>query len=173
MKAAAWRKRAPLGSLALLLAGLASPSAAGASSPLPQGLPELPSLGETMMRRIAAPIALRGFDPVAYHLGDGAVPGRAEFELQLDGTVWRFASAANRAAFRTAAAIYTPRFAGLDAGAVAQGIAVDADPRIFAVIGGELFFFRSDESRAAFLADADLRLRARGAWPAVARLIAN
>lgn len=139
---------------------------------LPAGLPDLPGLGETMMRDTRSPIALAGFDPVAYHLGR-PMPGLPEHELTHGGAVWRFASAANRAAFLDAPALYEPRFAGFDASAVANGYAADADPRRYALVGNELFFFSTEESRRRFLADAGLREKARANWPVVERQIAR
>ncbi|WP_332681514.1 YHS domain-containing (seleno)protein [Bosea sp. (in: a-proteobacteria)] len=174
MKAAArqgWTALAGIG-LAIVLA--AGPGHAQERDPaLPAGLLELPGLGETMMRNARTSIALAGFDPVAYHLDSGLVPGLPEHELTHDGAVWRFASAANRDAFLDAPALYEPRFAGFDASAVADGYAADADPRRYAVIGNELFFFRTEEGRRRFLAEAPLRAKARANWPAVARLVAR
>ncbi|PZR91278.1 MAG: hypothetical protein DI537_16550 [Stutzerimonas stutzeri] len=145
----------------------------GRASTLPPGLPELPNLGEAMQRDNRTGLALSGFDPVAYFLNDAAVPGLPEYELIHAGAVWRFASAANRDAFREAPQVYTPRFGGFDASGVADGRAIDADPHRFAVIGAQLYFFRSDENRRRFLSEAALRAKAQERWPAVATLIAR
>lgn len=142
-------------------------SATGRASTLPPGLPQLPNLGETMLRDNRTGFALSGFDPVAYFLGEAAVPGLPAYELVSNGTVWRFASAANRDAFREAPEVYTPRFGGFDASGIADGRVVDADPRRFAVIGSRLYFFRSDESRQRFLAEPALQAKARERWPEV------
>lgn len=161
--------------IAGIVAGCALPLTAAASraSTLPAGLPELPGLGETMQRDNRTGLALSGFDPVAYFLSDAAVPGLPDYELAHDGAVWRFASAANRDAFREAPQVYTPRFGGFDASGVADGRAVDADPRRFAVIGSRLYFFRSDENRRRFLAEAALQAKAQQRWPAIATSIAH
>lgn len=161
--------------LAGIVAGCALYLAAapGRASALPSGLPELPNLGEAMQRDNRTGLALSGFDPVAYFLNDAAVPGLPAYELIHEGAVWRFASAANRDAFREAPEVYTPRFGGLDASGVADGRAIDADPRRFAIIGSRLYFFRSDENRRRFLSEAALRAKAQERWPAVATLIAR
>lgn len=143
------------------------------ASTLPQGLPQLPNLGEVMQRDNRSGVALSGFDPVAYFLNDAAVPGLADYELISDGAVWRFASAANRDAFREAPEVYTPRFGGFDASGVAEGRVVDADPRRFAVIGSRLYFFRSEENRQRFLTEAALRVKAQERWSTVTALIAR
>lgn len=146
---------------------------ASRASTLPTGLPELPGLGEVMQRDNRTGLALSGFDPVAYFLNDAAVPGLPDYELLHGGAVWRFASAANRDAFREAPQVYTPRFGGFDASGVADGRAVDADPHRFAIIGSQLYFFRSDENRRRFIAEAALRAQAQQRWPTVATSIAR
>ncbi|WP_244607244.1 YHS domain-containing (seleno)protein [Bosea sp. CS1GBMeth4] len=143
------------------------------ASTLPPGLPDLPGVGETMLRDRHSGLALSGFDPVAYFIDNAPVPGLSDYELIRDGAVWRFASAANRDAFVEAPEVYTPRFGGFDASGVAEGLAIDADPRRFAVIGARLYFFRSDENRRRFLAEAALRSRAQERWQVVAPLIAR
>ena len=174
MKAAARQNRRALALIGAVLAlSVGSASGQEHASSLPAGLPDLPGLGETMMRGTHSLIALAGFDPVTYHLGGGPMPGLPEHELTHDGAVWRFASAANRDAFLDAPALYQPRFAGFDASAVGDGYAADADPRRYALVGNELFFFRTEESRRRFLADAGLRDKARINWPVVARQIAR
>lgn len=146
---------------------------ASRASALPTGLPELPSLGEVMQRDNRTGLALSGFDPVGYFLDNAAVPGLPDYELLHDGAVWRFASAANRDAFREAPQVYTPRFGGFDASGVADGRAVDADPHRFAIIGSQLYFFRSDENRRRFITEAALRAQAQQRWPAVATSVAR
>ncbi|KRE02253.1 hypothetical protein ASE63_07785 [Bosea sp. Root381] len=152
---------AALGVAAIIaLAGPASANMPG----LPSGLPELPSLGEAMQRDVHSGLALSGYDPVAYRLGKQAVAGLPDYELVHEGAVWRFVSAANREAFRDAPDIYAPAFAGFDAAAVAQGRAVETDPRHFAIVGSRLFLFRTPESRRSFIADAQLRKTAETRW---------
>jgi YHS domain-containing protein len=143
------------------------------ASTLPPGLPELPRLGENMQRDNRSGLALSGFDPVAYFVNNAAVAGLPDYELISGGMVWRFASAANRDAFREAPEVYTPRFGGFDASGIAEGRVVDADPRRFAVIGSRLYFFRSDENRRRFLAETALRAKAQERWPVVTTLIAR
>lgn len=172
MKAAARHARTVIAGIVTGCALLLTATASRASA-LPAGLPELPGLGEAMQRDNRTGLALSGFDPVAYFLNDAAVPGRPDYELIHDGAVWRFASAANRDAFREAPQIYTPRFGGFDASGVADGRAIDADPRRFAIVGSQLYFFRSDENRRRFLSEAALQVKARERWPAVATLVAR
>jgi hypothetical protein len=183
MKAATWQRRISLaaGFLALSLSAravLASAPDTPAAQPLadiglPAGLPALPALGEAMQRDLRTGLALNGFDPVSYQFGGRPVAGRPDYELVLDGIVWRFASAANRAAFKDAPGVYAPAFAGFDPVGVAAGVAVDSDPSRFAVIGSRLFLFRSDENRRHFLQDRALLGMAEARWSAVQRTVAR
>jgi YHS domain-containing protein len=183
MKAQAWRPWVSIAAAALAVALVVSPAAAANpaksavaqpfSPGLPDGLPELPRLGEVMQRDLQSGLALNGFDPVAYQLAERAVAGRAEFELDHRGVVWRFASAANREAFRDAPEAYEPAFAGFDASGVANGVAVETDPRQFAVIGSRLFLFRTRENRDAFVADRARRQMAEARWSEVYQTIAR
>lgn len=184
MKAATWQRRTARLLAGLVLALLAetalarpsetpAPAAAIPEPGLPAGLPALPGLGEAMQRDLRTGLALNGFDPVAYRLAGRPVAGRPDYELILDGIVWRFASAANRAAFRDAPGIYAPAFAGFDPVGVAAGVAVDSDPTRFAVIGTRLFLFRSDENRRRFLQDRALLAAAEERWSAVLRTVAR
>lgn len=169
MKATTWHGRAALAAAALAL--LVAPGARAGS--LPDGLPELPSIGESMQRSIRSGLALGGFDPVAYHAQGRAAAGRADHEIVHRGDVWRFASAANRAAFADAPAIYEPAFEGYDPTGVAEGVAVETDPRLFAVVAQRLFLFHTEANRTAFLRDTELQRRADANWPAVSGLIAH
>jgi YHS domain-containing protein len=187
MKAVTWQRWISIaaGILALAVAiqpALASAQVANApaSNPsgqpvpgLPSGLPALPSLGETMQRDLGSGLALNGFDPVAYQADGRATPGQAEHELVHDGAVWRFASEANLEAFRDAPAIYAPAFAGFDPTGVVAGVAVDTDPRLFAIIGSRLFLFRTAENRRSFVENAALLRLANDNWNEVARTIAR
>nr|WP_276592728.1 MULTISPECIES: YHS domain-containing (seleno)protein [unclassified Methylobacterium] len=123
-----------------------------------------PAAGES----VGAPIVLltlNGFDPVSYFLADGPRAGTGRFELTWGGRVWRFASSANREAFRDDPATYAPRLGGYDAAGILEGRLVDADPLVFAVIGNRLYLFRDAGRRARFLADPGLVGQAEAAWP--------
>lgn len=172
MKAGTWRCLSSIagGGVALVLA--LRPAFAGPAA-LPSGLPTLPALGEEMQRDTRSGLALHGYDPVAYQAEGRALAGRAEHELSHRGRAWRFATAANREAFREAPETYEPAFAGFDPLAVTQGRAVESDPRRFAVLGSRLFLFRSEESRRRFLAGPSLLASAEASWPEVSRQIAR
>lgn len=135
---------------ALALVGLAAPAPA-----------EVPSAGR---------LGLAGFDPVSYFLPEGPRAGLARYELPGRGRTWRFASAANRAAFARDPDVYAPRLGGYDAAGILDGRLADADPLVFAVIAGRLYLFRDAERRARVVADPALADRAEALWPGLRRL---
>jgi hypothetical protein len=117
-------------------------------------------------------LAIRGFDAVAYFtdavpkLGDGA------FEYSYGGVVWRFRNEGNRFAFMNDPSTYMPVFGGYDPLAVARGVALPGDPRIWMIAGGRLYLFRTPEARDAFAAVAEqVAVAADGRWPAVQRTL--
>ena len=69
-------------------------------------------------------LAISGFDPVAYFTEGKALFGRPEFELNLDGAVWRFSNEGNRGAFADHPEVYAPRFAGYDPVAIGHAPAL-------------------------------------------------
>ena len=118
-------------------------------------------------------VALYGYDPVAYFTKSAAVYGKAEFEYIWRGAAWRFANAGNMAAFMASPSTYAPRFGGYDASAVAKGIAAAGNPRVFLIADRQLYLFRDEDSRAAFLESADARNGSAAAWPAIERRLMN
>src|SRR5262245_35152414 len=113
-------------------------------------------------------IALGGFDPVAYFVDADAVRGKGEFEHAFAGVVWRFRNAGNRAAFAGDPEIYMPRFGGYDPVAVARGVGVPADPRLWLIVEGRLYLFYAPEARTAFGDNRkDIIEAAERNWPAV------
>ena len=109
-------------------------------------------------------VALYGFDPVSYFLGEGPKPGLTDYEIIWSGVAWRFASAANREAFLRNPETYAPRFGGYDATAIAQGLTVRANPWLSVVRSDGIYLFRSDHGRARFVADQSLARKAEERW---------
>jgi YHS domain-containing protein len=117
-------------------------------------------------------LAISGFDPVAYFTDGKAVFGQPEIELNLDGAVWRFSNEGNRGAFGGHPEVYAPRFGGYDPVAIGQGRSVPGHPLLWVVVGERVYFFCSEKSRAAFLADTGRLIdSAERKWPEVARTL--
>ena len=115
-------------------------------------------------------LGLSGFDPVSYFLPQGPRPGLAAFEVADGGRTWRFASAANRAAFQRDPAVYAPRLGGYDPVGILDGRLVEADPLVFAVIDERLYLFRNAGRRDRVVAEPGLAAQAEASWPALRRL---
>lgn len=119
-------------------------------------------------------LAISGFDPVAYFSRHKAVLGMSQFELTLNGNVWRFLNEGNRAAFANHPEVYTPRFGGYDPVAINRGVSVPGNSLIWAVSGDRLYLFYDDKARAAFLVNPEGIIEAAmRKWPEVARAIAR
>jgi YHS domain-containing protein len=118
-------------------------------------------------------LAIFGHDPVAYHTEGVATAGRQRFTAEVGGLAWRFASAANMAAFKASPEPYIPLYGGHDARGVAEGRMVVGDPAIFLLAGGRTVFFRTVENRDAFARDEKLRRSAVENWPRVAAQLAG
>lgn len=83
--------------------------------------------------------AIRGFDPVAYHLEHRPVPGLPTISAEWNGVSWRFASEANRARFLGDPQRYAPQYGGYCAYGTSRGYKVGTDPEAFAIVDGKLY----------------------------------
>jgi len=146
------------------LAGLAALAPVAVARAESLSLPPLVGATEVFVADGLSGVALDGFDPVSYFLGNGPKPGLPEHELVWSGVAWRFASAANRDAFRRDPEVYAPQFGGYDASGVARGLAVRANPWLAVVRADGLYLFRSDHDRARFVADPGIAKRAVERW---------
>ncbi len=128
------------------------------------GFPPLVGASEAFSSDPTSGLALGGYDPVTFFLPEGPRPGRSAFEIVWRGAAWRFASAANRAAFAADPSSFAPRIGGYDAAAASRGRIVEADPLLYAVRDGCLYLFRNDANRAQFLADEALAAKSEEEW---------
>ena len=114
-------------------------------------------------------LAISSFDPVACFTEGKALFGRPEFELNLDGAVWRFSNEGNRGAFEKHRDVYAPCFAGYDPVAIGRGRSGPGHPLIWTVAGQRLYLFYSEQTRASFLADPGRIIdTAERKWPDLA-----
>ncbi|MDY7093954.1 MAG: YHS domain-containing (seleno)protein [Acidobacteriota bacterium] len=86
------------------------------------------------------PLAIHGYDPVAYFTDGQARRGRADLSTVWNGAAYRFSSETNLQAFRKAPAKYAPQFGGFCAYGVAVGKKFDGDPELFRIVDGKLYF---------------------------------
>ena len=88
------------------------------------------------------PLAIKGYDPVAYFTDNEAVEGRAEYEVTHDGAIYRFTSEAHKQLFQEKPESYLPQYGGFCATGVATANAkFPVDPNTFKVTRGKLYLF--------------------------------
>lgn len=87
------------------------------------------------------PLAIRGFDTVAYFTMSAAVRGQVELSHDWDEHTYRFALARHRDLFRAEPLRYAPQFANFCAMALSTGELHDANPNYWLIVDGKLYIF--------------------------------
>ena len=88
-----------------------------------------------------SPLAIKGYDPVAYFTLQRATPGVAQFEYHWDEHRWQFSSAQHRDVFKADPVRYAPQFANFCAVALARGEVREANPEYWLISDGKLYLF--------------------------------
>jgi hypothetical protein len=87
------------------------------------------------------PLAIRGYDPVAYFKEGHPARGRSEFAYQWDEHRYQFTSAEHRALFAADPLRYAPQFAGFCAMSLTRGQLVAPNPEYWLISDGKLYLF--------------------------------
>jgi hypothetical protein len=87
------------------------------------------------------PLAIQGYDPVAYFTLQRATPGVAQFGYDWDEHHWQFSSAKHRDLFVADPVRYAPQFANFCAVALARGEVLPANPEYWLISDGKLYLF--------------------------------
>jgi YHS domain-containing protein len=87
------------------------------------------------------PLAIKGYDPVAYFTDGKPMPGRPEFEYEWDEHLWRFSSEEHRELFKANPVRYAPQFGNYCAMALSLGQIVEANPENWLITDGKLYVF--------------------------------
>jgi YHS domain-containing protein len=115
-------------------------------------------------------IAIRGTDPVAYFKENRPVKGAKSITATYRGSVFRFASAANRDAFVAAPERYAPQYGGFCAYAAALGYKASIDPDAFSIVDGKLYLNFNKPTEALWRKDIPGYIKKGDAnWPAVSK----
>lgn len=111
-------------------------------------------------------VAIRGFDPVAYHLRGEPVRGSRQFSLPWRGATWCFASAEARDRFAAAPLRWAPAYGGFCAYAVSRGYPASTDPAAWRVIADRLYLNYNLPTQERWLRDVpgNIALADRN-WP--------
>jgi YHS domain-containing protein len=111
------------------------------------------------------PLALKGYDPVAYFTEGKPTAGREEYELAFDGQRYRFASAQHRDLFKANPDKYSPQFGGLCAMNLANGVRRESDPHNWVISNGNLYVFAGERGQQNFKSNAEAyAAKAAGNW---------
>ena len=102
------------------------------------------------------PLAIKGYDPVAYFILGKPTQGLPEIEYEWDEHVWRFASAEDRELFKADPVRYAPQFGNYCAMALAKGRIVVANPENWLISDGKLYVFGDPAPRGPALFRQDL-----------------
>jgi hypothetical protein len=114
-------------------------------------------------------IAIKGYDPVAYHKEGKPVKGSNKYELTWKDAQWRFASAEHRDLFKTDPETYAPRYGGYCAWAVSQGYTASVDPEnAWTIFEGKLYLNYNVEVKEKWQMDIPGNIKKADAnWPGV------
>lgn len=100
-----------------------------------------------------APLAIKGYDPVAYFTLGKATPGLPDIEHDWDEYRYRFSRPEHRELFKAAPERYAPQFTNFCAMALALGKIVQADPESWLIVEGKLYVFGGPAGRDRFQQD--------------------
>jgi len=91
--------------------------------------------------RAESPLAIEGYDPVAYFTLQRATPGVGQFEYEWDEHRWQFTNARHRDLFKADPVRYAPQFEGYCAVSLAYGEVHKANPEYWLVVEDKLYLF--------------------------------
>ena len=114
-------------------------------------------------------LAIKGYDPVAYHTGGQPVKGSNKFELKWKDAKWRFASAEHRDLFEADPEKYAPRYGGYCAWAVSEGYTASVDPKnAWNIVDGRLYLNYNVDIKQKWEKDIPGHIKKADAnWPGV------
>ena len=98
----------------------------------------------TSMPSVAAesvPLAIKGYDPVAYFTVGRPVHGLPKIEYEWDEHRYRFSRPEHRELFKADPVRYAPQFAGLCAISLSRGAIVEANPEYWLISEDKLYIF--------------------------------
>jgi YHS domain-containing protein len=85
------------------------------------------------------PIAIKGYDTVAYFQDGRAIKGSESFTFPWNGMIWHFQSKENRDLFVASPEKYAPQYDGFCAWAMTEERKAITDPEVWKIIDGKLY----------------------------------
>lgn len=115
-----------------------------------------------------APLALRGYDPVAYFNVGEPVLGDPAYQAVHNGATYQFAGEANQKAFEAQPERYAPQFGGFCAFGVSLGKKFDGDPQVWKIVDGKLYLNLNADIQQKWQEDeAGLIKKAHQTWSGI------
>jgi YHS domain-containing protein len=115
-------------------------------------------------------VALRGYDPVAYHLDGRPEKGTRRFWYSFDDVVYLFRSSDHREKFAADPERYAPQYEGYCAAGVSKGYKAEPDPEAWLIANGKLYVFQRKDRVPEFRRRIDdVAARANANWSALRR----
>lgn len=97
--------------------------------------------------------AIRGYDPVAYHVAQAPRKGITKHTSEYNGAIWYFESAANKTLFENDPDRYAPQYGGYCSYAMSKGFVVSIDPDAWTIVDDKLYLNYSLNVRKTWLKD--------------------
>ena len=99
------------------------------------------------------PLAVKGYDPVAYFAVGRPVRGLPKIEYEWDEHRYRFSSPEHRELFKADPVRYAPQFANFCAMALTRGEEREANPEHWLISEGKLYIFGGPDGPKLFQQD--------------------
>lgn len=113
-------------------------------------------------------LAVEGYDLVGFFTASAMVPGRAEFQVEHQGAIYRFASVKNRDLFVANPAAYLPQYGGYCAVGAAYGGLFPTQANTWAIVNGKLYLNKNPKVAATFAKDIPgFIAKADAQWPTI------
>lgn len=119
-----------------------------------------------VVNKASGDVAIKGYDAVAYFKENKAVKGTSQFQFEWMGAKWYFSSAANRDLFVKEPEKYAPQFGGYCSWAVSNNYVYDADPEVWKLVEGKLYFNYNKSAQKKWEEDIPGRIKKGNEnWP--------
>jgi YHS domain-containing protein len=116
-------------------------------------------------------IAIKGYDPVAFFKENKPVMGLSEHKAEFKGSVFYFASQANRDAFTADPVKYAPQYGGFCAFGMTSGYKAATDPQAFTIVEDKLYLNYNPEVKKLWSEDIPgFVVKADKNWPDTSKL---
>ncbi|MDY6935911.1 MAG: YHS domain-containing (seleno)protein [Spirochaetota bacterium] len=85
------------------------------------------------------PLAIKGYDTVAYFKYGKALQGEESFSIQWHGMIWYFLNKENRNLFAKSPDKYAPQYDGYCAWAMTEARKAQTNPKVWKIVNGRLY----------------------------------